>query len=199
MRHGIACNSAGGSHHAGPRGGAGFCTFNDVAVATTALRARGAVERVLVVDCDAHQGDGTALAFADEPNVYTLSIHAERNYPFEKAVSDLDIGLPDGVGDDAYLAVLADALNRALAAGPFNLAFYNAGVDVHVDDRLGRLGPQRRRPAPQRPVRAGDAALPIDPGRLRDRRRLRRRPAALAERHAIVFEEAARILDGDAR
>ena len=110
LEHGIACNMAGGSHHAGPEGGSGFCVFNDVAVAAQALLDEGRVARVLVVDCDVHQGDGTARIFAGRPDVLTLSLHAELNFPARKARSHLDFPLPDRLGDRAYLEVLGHAL-----------------------------------------------------------------------------------------
>ena len=138
LEHGIACNTAGGSHHAGPGGGAGFCVFNDVAVAARALLDTGRVERIAVLDLDVHQGDGTARIFAEEPRVLTVSIHAENNYPDAKATSDLDIGLPDGTGDEDYMATLEGVLPRVLAHRA-DLVFLNAGVDPHRDDRLGRL------------------------------------------------------------
>jgi len=137
LEHGIACNAAGGSHHARRAQGAGFCTFNDVAVAALDLIAERPSRRLLVVDLDVHQGDGTAEILAGEDRVFTFSLHAEKNYPVRKAASSLDIGLPDGVGDDAYLQVLAETLPH-LGKG-FDLVFYNAGVDPHRDDRLGRL------------------------------------------------------------
>ena len=103
LEHGIACNSAGGSHHARRAQGAGFCTFNDVAVAALVLLAEGAARDILVVDLDVHQGDGTADILRDEPRAFTFSMHGERNYPVRKIASDLDIALPDGTGDAAYL------------------------------------------------------------------------------------------------
>jgi acetoin utilization deacetylase AcuC-like enzyme len=139
LEHGIACNTAGGSHHARRRQGAGFCVFNDVAVAIRVLMAEGRVERALVVDLDVHQGDGTADIFADDPAVFTFSIHAEKNFPARKIPSDLDIGLPDRTGDDAYLEALRATLPGVLARHRPDLVFYNAGVDPHRDDRLGRL------------------------------------------------------------
>ena len=107
LEHGIACNTAGGSHHARRAQGAGFCTFNDVAVAALVLLAEGQARHILVVDLDVHQGDGTADILRDEPRVFTFSMHGERNYPVRKIASDLDIALPDGTGDDAYLERLA--------------------------------------------------------------------------------------------
>ncbi len=190
LERGIACNMAGGSHHAGPDGGAGFCIFNDVAVAARALTAEGRVARVLVIDCDVHQGDGTAAIFARDPLVRTLSLHAARNFPARKAVSDLDFPLPDGLGDAAYLEVLAHALDACADFAP-DLVFYNAGVDVHAGDRLGRLA-------------LSDAGLRAREARVLDWARGRGVPIAcvlgggydddpdrLAARHAIVFEEAA--------
>ncbi|MGB0498624.1 MAG: histone deacetylase, partial [Rubricella sp.] len=139
LEHGIACNAAGGSHHAGPDRGAGFCVFNDVAVAARALLDDGAVRRILVVDCDVHQGDGTARIFDGEARVFTLSLHAAKNFPARKALSDLDVPLPDGMEDVAYLAALRGALEPLWARVRPDLVFYNAGVDVHRDDKLGRL------------------------------------------------------------
>lgn len=139
LERGLACNTAGGSHHAGPLHGAGFCTYNDVAVAAQALLDDGSVSRILVVDLDVHQGDGTAFIFADEPRVFTFSMHGEKNYPLRRATSDLDIDLPDGTEDDAYLARLSDVLPGLVDRVQPDLVFYNAGVDPHREDRLGRL------------------------------------------------------------
>ena len=140
LTHGVACNTAGGSHHAGLLHGAGFCTFNDVAVAAKVLLESGEASRILVVDCDVHHGDGTAAIMANEPRVFTFSIHAEKNYPDIKPPSDFDIGLPDGMEDIAYLKQLALALEMLRDTCPApDIVFYNAGVDVHRDDRLGRL------------------------------------------------------------
>ncbi len=193
LSEGIACNTAGGSHHACQRHGAGFSTFNDVAVAIKALQSARLIGRALVIDCDVHQGDGTAKIFEGDPDVFTFSIHAGRNYPFQKARSDLDVALSDATDDAGYLAALAEGLERALAAGPFDIAFYNAGVDVHRDDRLGRLALSddgiraRDRTALGRLRRAGlPVATAIGGGYDDD-------PARLAARHAIVFEEAARL------
>lgn len=139
LDQGLACNTAGGSHHASRTGGAGFSVFNDVAVAAAVLLEDGDVGRVLVFDCDVHQGDGTARIFAEDPLVFTLSMHGEKNYPMEKAVSDLDVPLPDRMEDDAYLALLPELLETALDRARPDIVFYNAGVDPHLDDRLGRL------------------------------------------------------------
>ena len=139
LEGGLACNTAGGSHHAAAGYGAGFCVFNDVAVAARALLDEGAVSRVLVVDLDVHQGDGTAFIFAHEPRVATFSMHGAKNFPARRAQSTLDVDLPDGTGDDAYLLALAEHLPGLLEAHRPDLVFYNAGVDPHADDRLGRL------------------------------------------------------------
>jgi acetoin utilization deacetylase AcuC-like enzyme len=139
LARGLACNTAGGSHHAGPNHGAGFCVFNDVAVAARVLQRAGQVDRVLVIDLDVHQGDGTAAIFQGDDSVYTFSLHCERNYPVRKHAGDLDVGLEAGTGDAVYLATLALYLPGLLAARRPGLVFYNAGVDPHRDDRLGRL------------------------------------------------------------
>ena len=140
LEHGIACNTAGGSHHAQADTGAGFCVFNDVAVAARRLQAEDRVRQVLVVDLDVHQGDGTARIFEGDPSVFTFSIHAEKNFPARKAASDLDVELPDGTGDEAYLGKLSVLLPELLARVAPDLVFFNAGVDPHADDKLGRLG-----------------------------------------------------------
>ncbi|MEP6566677.1 MAG: histone deacetylase [Mesorhizobium sp.] len=139
LLNGIACNSAGGSHHARRAQGAGFCTFNDGAVASLVLLAEGAVQNILIVDLDVHQGDGTADILKDEPCAFTFSMHGERNYPVRKIASDLDVALPDGTGDAAYLERLSGILPDLSARARWDLVFYNAGVDVHAEDRLGRL------------------------------------------------------------
>ncbi|TGR08143.1 histone deacetylase [Mesorhizobium sp. M4B.F.Ca.ET.190.01.1.1] len=139
LRHGIACNAAGGSHHARRAQGAGFCTFNDVAVASMVLLAEGAARNILIVDLDVHQDDGTADILKDEPPAFTFSMHGERNYPVRKIASDLDVALPDGTGDAAYLDRLGGILPDLSARARWDIVFYNAGVDVHAEDRLGRL------------------------------------------------------------
>jgi acetoin utilization deacetylase AcuC-like enzyme len=139
LQEGLACNSAGGSHHARADQGAGFCVFNDVAVAASVLLAEGLVKQILVVDLDVHHGDGTALIFQGEPRVFTLSMHCDDNWPLEKPPSDLDVALPKGTGDAGYLAVLDDCLPALLDQVRPDLVFYIAGVDPHQDDRLGKL------------------------------------------------------------
>lgn len=139
LAHGLACNSAGGSHHAARSYGAGYCIFNDVAVAAAQLLDEGTTSRILVVDCDVHQGDGTAFIFAEEPRVFTFSLHAAKNFPARKAVSDLDVEAPDGLEDEGYMALLQDSLPGVIARARPQLVFYVAGVDPHREDRLGRL------------------------------------------------------------
>lgn len=191
LQHGLAGSTAGGSHHAQRETGAGFCVFNDVAIAAKALHADGSIRHALIVDLDVHQGDGTADCLRDEPDLFTFSMHAEKNYPIRKIPSDLDIGLPDVMEDDAYLDALGAHLPRLLDAVEPDLVFFNAGVDTHREDKLGRL------------------ALSDDGLRRRDayvieQARSRRIPLvavigggyspdieALARRHAIVFEAMA--------
>lgn len=139
LEHGFAANTAGGSHHALATTGAGYCVFNDLAIAAARLIGEGAVERLLIVDCDVHQGDGTASLLAGRPGIATYSIHAEKNFPVRKARSTLDVALPDGVGDEAYLDRLETTLVPLLDAVRPELVLYQAGVDPFVGDRLGRL------------------------------------------------------------
>lgn len=191
LEHGIACNAAGGSHHARHNQGAGFCTFNDAAVASNVLLADGSVERIAIIDLDVHQGDGTAQIFAGEDRVFTFSMHGERNYPVRKVKSDLDIGLADGTIDDAYLETLQSVLPEVLKRSRPDIVFYNAGVDPHREDRLGRLaltedglrrrdrtvmGFFRKNGVPVCGVIGGGYSTDIE---------------ALAARHAILFESAA--------
>jgi len=137
---GVAANLAGGTHHAFPDHGEGYCVFNDIAVSIRSLQARGRIERALVIDLDVHQGNGTAAIFADDPRVYTMSLHGEHNFPFRKQRSSLDVGLPDGTGDEVYLDVLVRHLPRVLEAARPDLVYYQAGVDPLASDTLGRLG-----------------------------------------------------------
>ncbi len=147
---GVAANLAGGTHHAYAHKGSGYCVFNDVAVAARLMQAewhrrhhsRRQLLRVIVIDLDVHQGNGTAAIFRDDPTVFTLSLHGAKNFPFRKEASDLDVELADGCTDDAYLAALDAALTQAWSrhgSGPPGLAFYLAGADPHENDRLGRL------------------------------------------------------------
>jgi acetoin utilization deacetylase AcuC-like enzyme len=139
LRDGTAANLAGGTHHAFADRGEGFCVFNDAAVAARAMQAEGRLARVLIVDCDVHQGNGTASIFAGDPSVFTLSIHGQNNFPFCKVDGDLDVALPDGTGDVAYLQALSGALDEALARSRAELVIYLAGADPYAGDRLGRL------------------------------------------------------------
>ncbi|HEX2104300.1 MAG TPA: histone deacetylase [Solirubrobacteraceae bacterium] len=136
---GYGMNLGGGTHHAARAQGRGYCLFNDVGVMVAGLRADGALGRVLVVDCDVHQGDGTAELLAADPDAFTLSLHGGGNYPFRRATSDLDVDLPSGTGDDAYLEALDDALTRAMPAARPDLVVFLAGADPWEGDRLGRL------------------------------------------------------------
>jgi acetoin utilization deacetylase AcuC-like enzyme len=139
LEHGVAMNLAGGTHHAFPGHGEGFCVFNDVAVALRRLRRSGRIRRAAVVDLDVHQGNGTHAIFARDADVFTFSMHGGRNYPFRKVPGDLDIELADGTGDDEYLERLAAALPGVLARSACDLVVYLAGADPHEHDRLGRL------------------------------------------------------------
>ena len=139
LQTGVSINLAGGTHHAFPDRGEGFCVFNDVAVAIRALRAEGHIRRAAVIDLDVHQGNGTHAIFAGDEDTFTFSMHGSRNYPFHKVPGTLDIELADGTGDAEYLAQLSDALPRALDYGTPDLVVYLAGADPHERDRLGRL------------------------------------------------------------
>ena len=195
LEDGVGCNTAGGSHHAFRETGAGFCVFNDVAVAATNLFTQGRIRRAVVIDCDVHQGDGTAAIFAGDARVFTLSIHCEQNFPARKQTSDLDIGLPRGAQGDMYLAALEQAMAEAFDAARPDLVFYNAGVDVHADDALGYLrltdadiaardslviGEAHRRGAPVCVVLGGGYGPD---------------PLVIAQRHASAFRAAAAVLD----
>jgi acetoin utilization deacetylase AcuC-like enzyme len=136
---GVAVSLAGGTHHAARDHGKGFCVFNDAAVAARRMQAEGRARRILVVDCDVHQGDGTAAIFSGDDSVFTFSIHAGRNFPFTKAIGDLDVPLDDGTGDEAYLDALSWGLRRAVDVARADLAIYVSGADPFAGDRLGRL------------------------------------------------------------
>ena len=138
MRYGIASNLAGGTHHAFPDRGEGFCVLNDVAVAIRVLQREDLAKRFLIVDCDVHQGNGTAFIFKDSPEVFTFSIHGAKNYPLFKEHSSLDIELADGTGDAEYLETLNHALHRCRLHDP-DIIFYLAGADPFEKDKLGRL------------------------------------------------------------
>jgi len=187
---GLAGNLAGGTHHAFPGHGEGFCVLNDVAVAIRVLQREGRIRRALVVDLDVHQGNGTAAIFEDDADVFTFSMHGERNYPTRKMRSTLDVGLVDGVQDDDYLAILERHLAAILAGFTADLVFYLAGVDPAQGDRYGRLrltddGLRRRdRRVLETCRRAGLPVVITIAGGYAPT------PERTAELHAIVFEEA---------
>lgn len=139
LNQGIACNTAGGTHHAFPDYGSGFCIFNDLAIAAQVLLSQGLVHRLLILDLDVHQGDGTAWIFRQDPRVFTFSMHCEVNFPRQKQHSDLDIPLPEGLDDHAYLHQMHLYLPDLLSQINPDLVLYDAGVDTHVHDRLGKL------------------------------------------------------------
>lgn len=139
LQDGYAANLAGGTHHAYPDHGEGYCVFNDVAVAARVLQSEQRVRRVVIVDLDVHQGNGTAAIFAGDPSVFTFSVHGAKNFPFHKEQSDLDIALPDGSDDSAFLEAVRSGLPRAIQQAQAGLAIYIAGADPFVGDRLGRL------------------------------------------------------------
>ncbi len=139
LEDGVAMNLGGGTHHAFADAGRGFCVFNDVVTATRTLRAEGALRRVLVIDLDVHQGDGTHALLADDAEAFTMSVNGFRNYPFRRVPGDLELDLADGTGDDEYLDGLGRLLPQALADARPEIAFYLAGADPYEGDRLGRL------------------------------------------------------------
>ena len=139
LARGVGMNLGGGTHHAGYDFARGYCLFNDVAVALARVRGDDGARRALVIDCDVHQGDGTAQVLAPDPAAFTVSLHGARNYPFQRIASDLDVDLPTGTGDRDYLRALDDALDAALRRARPDIAFYLAGADPFEGDRLGRL------------------------------------------------------------
>ena len=193
LEDGLAGNLAGGTHHAFAAHGEGFCVLNDVAIAIRVLQRDGRIRRALVVDLDVHQGNGTAAIFADDPSVFTFSMHGERNYPLQKMRSTLDVGLADGASDDEYLSALESHLAPALASFAPDLVFYLAGVDPAQGDRYGRLA-------------LTEAGIARRDRHVLETCRLRRIPAVItmaggyaptpertAQLHAIVFREAMRV------
>ena len=190
LKHGIACHLAGGTHHAHYDFGSGFCILNDLAITARALRAGGLVKRVLIFDCDVHQGDGTAAILAGDPELFTCSIHCEKNFPTRKSRSDLDVGLPVGLEDDGYLAVVEETLSDLLRQLQPDLVLYDAGVDVYAGDPLGRLAvsltglaERERRVLTLCRDHGVPVATVIGGGYDDDR-------PALARRHALVVEAA---------
>lgn len=139
LRDGIASNLAGGTHHAYPDHGEGYCVLNDIAVATRVLQRDGLAARVAILDCDVHQGNGTAAIFQDDASVFTFSMHGEKNFPLRKERSTLDVNLPDGLSDDGYLSLLKQHVPLILRDFRPDFVFYQAGVDPHERDRLGKL------------------------------------------------------------
>ena len=144
LEDGLAANLAGGTHHAFPDYGEGFCVLNDVAVSIRVLERAGWIRRALVIDLDVHQGNGTAAVFAEDEVAFTFSMHGEKNFPFHKVPSSLDVSLPDGMGDEAYLDVLARYLSSIIAQVQPDLVYYLAGIDVVAGDRFGRIALTRQ-------------------------------------------------------
>jgi acetoin utilization deacetylase AcuC-like enzyme len=190
--YGLACHLAGGTHHAFAAKGQGFCVFNDIAVAVKTLLHEHRATRILVLDCDVHQGDGTALMLEDEPRCFTCSIHGEHNYPQTKQRSDLDVSLPRGTEDAEYLLALDKTLAQLALLPPFDLLIYDGGSDVHRDDRLGQMN-------------LSDAGIRNRDQRVIDWAQQRRLPTAcligggydhdhprLARRHSLLIETADR-------
>ncbi len=139
LSEGVGVNLAGGTHHAFSDAGAGYCVFNDAAVAARAMQVEGRAQRIAIIDCDVHQGDGTAAILAGDETIFTFSIHGANNFPFRKQQSDLDIGLPDATSDTAYLDALEWGIRQVFASARPELIIYLAGADPYYDDRLGRL------------------------------------------------------------
>ena len=195
LTDGLAANLAGGTHHAFPTRGEGFCVLNDVAVAVRVLQAACWVQRVLIIDLDVHQGNANAAVFADDDSVFTFSMHGAKNYPFEKPPSSLDVPLDDGTDDQRYLDTLEVYLPRTLDAARPDLVFYLGGIDVATDDRFGRLsltreGLHARDRYVLRQLRARDlpVALLLSGGYAET-------PEKTADLHAITHREAARVYD----
>ena len=193
LQHGIACHLAGGTHHAHYDFASGFCILNDLAIAARALIQQDKAERILIFDCDVHQGDGTASILKEQPSIFTCSIHCEKNFPARKAKSDLDVELPIGLGDQDYLDVVEKTLHRLLNEFKPSLMIYDAGVDVYEKDPLGLLnisleGIRNREylVLEMCQKKSSPVATVIGGGYDRDR-------SALARRHALVVEAAAEI------
>lgn len=193
LQHGIACHLAGGTHHAHRDFASGYCIFNDMAVAALCLLRQGKVNRILIFDCDVHQGDGTATILANVPEITTCSIHCEKNFPHRKAHSDIDIEVAVGTVDKEYLKTVQDALDKAIEIANPDLVIYDAGVDIYAGDPLGLLnislaGIRQRDALVIETVRGKKIPLATVIGGGYDKDQL-----ALASRHAIVVEEAARV------
>ena len=197
LKNGLACHLAGGTHHAHWNFGSGYCVLNDLAVAALCLLRQEKVAKVLIFDCDVHQGDGTATILANVPEVFTCSIHCEKNFPQRKATSDLDVNVPANTQDEEYLELIRRSLDTALDFAQPDLVIYDAGVDVFEDDPLGMLnisldGIRRRDAHIVNTIRAAgiSVATVIGGGYDSDEK-------ALARRHAIVVEEAYRVFNGE--
>ena len=190
LQHGIACHLAGGTHHAHRDFASGFCILNDLAVTALTLLAQKKVRRVLIFDCDVHQGDGTANILMNEPRAFTCSVHCEKNFPARKALSDMDVTIAKGATDDEYLTSVEKAFARALDVSQPDLVLYDAGVDVYEHDPLGLLNislagiRQRDGFVLQACKNSGLPVATVIGGGYDDDR------YALAKRHAIVTEEA---------
>jgi acetoin utilization deacetylase AcuC-like enzyme len=193
LTDGLAANLAGGTHHAFPGHGEGFCVLNDVAVATRVLQSACWVRRVLIIDLDVHQGNANASVFADDDFVFTFSMHGQKNYPFDKPPSSLDVPMADRAGDEAYLDTLKTYLPETLDAAQPDLVFYLGGIDVAQDDRFGRLSLTRdglhardRYVLEQIRARNLPVVLLLSGGYAKT-------PEATADLHAIMHREAARV------
>lgn len=193
LQHGIACHLAGGTHHAHYDFASGFCILNDLAITALALLKTGKVNRLLIFDCDVHQGDGTARILQHEPRAFTCSLHCDNNFPARKAHSDLDICIPRNTADEDYLVILADAFAQAVDLSQPDLILYDAGVDIFAGDPLGLLqvseeGIRRRDFYVINQCRLRNIPVATVIGGGYDNNRV-----ALAQRHAIVVEEAVRV------
>ncbi len=195
LEHGLAANTAGGTHHAHASFGSGFCIFNDIAVAARVMQREGRAEKILLVDLDVHQGDGSATIFQGDDSVFTFSMHCQKNFPFRKRPSDLDVGLTVGLEDDDYLRTLASYLPDLLTQVKPDLVLYDAGVDPHVDDALGKLaltdeGLYRRdRYVLEQCTRRGHpVACVIGGGYAKD-------TWSLARRHCLVHQAASDVME----
>ncbi|MCS3856719.1 histone deacetylase family protein [Salinibacter ruber] len=195
LTDGVAANLAGGTHHAFPGHGEGFCVLNDVAVAIRVLQAACWAQRVLIVDLDVHQGNANAAVFADDASVFTFSMHGAKNYPFKKPPSSLDVPLDDATGDQSYLDTLRSYLPQTLDAVQPDLVFYLGGIDVATDDRFGRLSLTReglhardRYVLEQIQAHNHPVALLLSGGYADT-------PETTADLHAIMYREAARVFE----
>ncbi|WP_008318352.1 histone deacetylase [Leptolyngbya sp. PCC 6406] len=193
LNYGLACNTAGGTHHAFPDHGAGFCIFNDLAIAARILLDQNLVQRILIVDLDVHQGDGTAWIFRDDPRVVTFSMHCAVNFPRLKQISDRDVPLPEGLGDEDYLRQLQTHLPDLLSQVRPDLVLYDAGVDTHQGDRLGKLAMtntglyERDRWVLKTCIQAGYPVACVIGGGYDDNL------SALVYRHSLLFRAAATV------